>query len=173
MALEPGRRVVLGRIVGVYGVRGWVKVFSETDPREGILGYSPWMLGAGGVERKVTEGRRHGKGIVVHLAGCDDRDAAMALIDQEIAVTRDRLPPPSEDEFYWTDLEGLEVWTIAADGQEPARLGVVDHLFSTGVNDVLVVKGEREHLLPFAWNQVIRSVDFEQGRVDVDWDPAF
>jgi len=173
MGHGPHRRVVLGRIVGVYGVRGWVKVRSETDPREGILGYSPWLVGDPGVELEVIEGRRHGKGIIVHLAGCDDRDRAMALMDQEIAVTRDRLPPPTEDEFYWIDLEGLEVWTPAEAGGAAVRLGVVDHLFSTGANDVLVVSGERERLLPFIWGEVVRSVDFETGRIEVDWDPDF
>jgi len=162
------KRVVLGRIAGVYGVRGWVKVFSETEPREGILGYSPWLVGDSPAPRAVQEGRRHGKGVVARIEGCDDRDQAAALVDQEIAVTRDRLPPPRSDEFYWTDLEGLEVWN-----REGIRLGVVDHLFSTGANDVLVVSGEPERLLPFAWDDVIRSVDFDQRRIEVDWDPEF
>jgi len=162
------KRVVLGRVVGVYGVRGWVKVFSETDPREGILRYSPWLVGNSLTPRPVLEGRRHGKGVVARIAGCDDRDQAAAMVDQEIAVSRDRLPPPRLDEFYWIDLEGLEVWT--ADG---THLGAVDHLFSTGANDVLVVTGERERLLPFAWGDVIKSVDFDQRRIEVDWDPEF
>jgi 16S rRNA processing protein RimM len=163
-----GKRVVLGRIVGVYGVRGWVRVFSETEPREAILGYSPWLLGTGHKPRRVIEGRRHGKGVVAHLAGCDDRDQAATLVDQEIAVERGQLPPPSPDELYWVDLEGLQVWAPGG-----VYLGVVDHLFSTGVNDVLVVSGERERLIPFAWGDVIQTVDLEGGRIEVDWDPDF
>jgi 16S rRNA processing protein RimM len=162
------KRVVLGRIVGVFGVLGWVKVFSETEPREAILGYSPWLVGPGQEPRRVIEGRRHGKGVVAHLAGCDDRDQAAALVDREIAVERDQLPPPAPDEWYWADLEGLEVW-----GPDRVRLGVVDHLFSTGVNDVLVVSGERERLIPFTWGEVIQSVDLARGRIEVDWDPDF
>lgn len=163
-----GKRVVLGRIAGVYGVRGWVRVFSETNPRETVLDYSPWLLGPDSRPYAVIEGRRHGKGVVARLAGCDDRDQAAALVDQEVAVDRGRLPRPSPDEVYWTDLEGLQVWTRAG-----VYLGVVDHLFSTGVNDVLVVSGERERLLPFAWGDVIRSVDLDLGRIEVDWDPDF
>jgi 16S rRNA processing protein RimM len=162
------RRVVLGRISGVYGVRGWVKVFSDTRPREGILRYSPWLLGDAKEPKAVLEGRLQGKGVVARIAGCEDRDQAAALLDQEIAVPRDRLPPPSADEFYWVDLEGLEVIT-----EEGTVLGMVDHLFSTGANDVLVVSGDRERLLPFAWDEVIRDVDFEAGRIRVDWDPDF
>lgn len=162
------RRVVLGRIAGVFGVQGWVKVFSETQPREGILRYSPWMIGYGDSPRRILEGRRQGKGVVARVEGCQDRDQAAALVDQEIWVTRDRLPPPRSDEFYWIDLEGLEVVSL-----QGVKLGRVSHLFSTGVNDVLVVVGDRERLLPFAWDDVIRSVDFDGGLIQVDWDPDF
>ena len=163
-----GQRLVLGHIDGVYGVRGWVKVFSETAPREGILRYSPWLLGTAPTPRRVAEGRAHGKGVVVRLEGCDDRDQAAALVGQEIAVTRDRLPPPKADEFYWIDLEGLAVETL-----EGVALGQVSHLFSTGSNDVLVVVGERERLLPFTWDAAVRAVDFERRLIQVDWDPDF
>jgi 16S rRNA processing protein RimM len=162
------QRVVLGRVTGVFGVRGWVKVYSETVPREGILRYSPWLIGDSGRTLRVLEGRVQGKGVVARVEGCEDRDQAAALIDQEIAVTRDRLPRPGADEFYWIDLEGLQVATL--DG---VKLGQVSHLFATGANDVLVVVGERERLLPFVWNDVIRSVDFDQGLIQVDWDPDF
>nr|WP_328985370.1 ribosome maturation factor RimM [Thiorhodovibrio winogradskyi] len=198
------RRVVLGRIVGVFGVRGWVKVLSETDPLENILQYSPWLLsGAPGVEIggvggrevhgtgtgspgsgntgigspdaesllsgwRVMQSQRHRKGLIVRLQDCDDRDRAQALVGAEIAVRRSQLPPPAADEFYWADLEGLKVETLAG-----VQLGVVDHLLSTGANDVLVVCGERERLIPFVWDSVIRELDFEHARVSVDWDPNF
>lgn len=161
-------RIVVGRIAGVYGLNGWVKVVSETDPRDGILGYAPWLIGPEATPRRLSERKLHGKGMIVRLDGCDDRDAAAQLVGQEIAVTREQLPPPRPDEFYWFDLEGLAVVTIAG-----VDLGRVDHLFSTGVNDVLVVKGERERLLPFAWGDVVKDVDFERGRIEVDWDPDF
>ncbi|EXJ13711.1 ribosome maturation factor RimM [Imhoffiella purpurea] len=161
-------RVVLGRVAGVYGVKGWVRIFSETVPREGILGYSPWLLGVETSSFRVAEGKRHGKGIIARLEGCDDRDRAAQLVGREISVPRDRLPPPSPDEFYWIDLEGLSVATTAG-----VDLGRVDHLFSTGANDVLVVKGDRERLLPFVWGDVVKDVDFDAGRIEVDWDPDF
>lgn len=168
-APKSGRkRVVLGRIAGVFGVRGWVKVYSETDPREGILGYSPWLIGESDEPRRIVEGRVHGKGVVARIEGCEDRDQAALLLEQEIAVTRDRLPPPRPDEFYWIDLEGLQVVTL-----EGEALGTVSHLFSTGANDVLVVEGERERMIPFSWSEAIRSVDFEHGLIQVDWDPRF
>jgi 16S rRNA processing protein RimM len=160
--------VVLGRIAGVFGVRGWVHVFSETDPIDNILRYGPWHIGTSGRVYAPIEGKRHGKGLVARLAGCDDRDQAAALVGAEIAVPRDRLPPPRADEFYWIDLEGLAVATL-----QGSDLGRVDHLFATGANDVICVKGERERLIPFVWGDVVKDVDFAAGRVLVDWDPDF
>ena len=169
MESEARRRMlVLGRISGLYGVRGWVKVFSETEPRDNILAYNPWYLGEARSPRELAGGRRHGKGLVARLEGCEDRGQAATLIGLEIAVRRNQLPPPSADEFYWVDLEGMKVENL--DG---APLGRVDHLFATAANDVLVVRGDRERLLPFVWDQVIRDVDLARGRIQVDWDLDF
>lgn len=162
--------VPLGRIAGVFGVRGWVKVHSDTAPRENILRYSPWYLqwGDDWEPRKVLDGHAQGKGLVARLQGCDDRDQAAALNGCLIAVPRDRLPALDPDEYYWSDLEGLRV--VTAEGVE---LGRVSHLFATGANDVLVVRGKRERLLPVIWDRVILGVDLEAGLIRVDWDPDF
>ena len=170
MTEQEDRRVVLGRISGLFGVRGWLKVFSGTDPREGIVGYSPWQLRINDEWRsiEVEAGKRHGKNVVVKLAGIDDRDAAAALLDAEIAITRVQLPQPASGEIYWADLEGLAVHTETGEA-----LGTVDHLFETGANDVLVVKGERERLIPFVRDQVVKTVDLERRVIVVDWDPEF
>jgi 16S rRNA processing protein RimM len=168
MQRGQGPRLVVGRVAGVYGVRGWVRVFSETDPMENILAYSPWYLGGEDEPRVVAEGKRHGKGLLARLEGVEDRDRAASLVGLEIAVDRDRLPPPGEDEFYWTDLEGLSVFSL--DG---THLGTVDRLFATPGNDVMVVTGDRERLIPFLWGEVIRDVDLSTGLIRVDWDPDF
>ena len=168
MEATPLRMLVVGRIAGVYGLRGWIKVFSETNPRENILTYSPWYLGASGQARVPAEGRCQGKGVIARLAGVDDRDQAVSLVGQVIAIRRDQLPPPSTDEFYWADLEGLAVET--ADGRP---LGRVAYLFATVANDVLVVTGERERLIPFLWEDVIKDVDVDRGLILVDWDFDF
>jgi 16S rRNA processing protein RimM len=166
--VSDSTRIVVGRVAGVYGVRGWVKVLSDTDPPEGILSYTPWLLGVGSTRWTVREGKRHGKGLVVSLEGCDDRDRAAALVGQDISVGRDQLPPPSADEPFWVDLEGLSVVTT-----EGVELGSIHHLFATGANDVIVVEGERERLLPFIRDDVVKDIDFERRRMLVDWDPLF
>ena len=128
------RRVLLGRVIGVHGVRGGVKVESFTEPRGSILDYQPWTLRHDGAERRVgvralvREGR-----VAAQIDGVDDRDAAAALLGAEILVERDQLLPAKPDEFYWVDLEGLAVSNL--DGE---ALGRVERLFSTGANDVLV-----------------------------------
>lgn len=165
-----GKLVVLGRVSGIYGVRGWVRVFSDTDPRESILSYRPWFLRRAGnwESMDIAEGRRHGKGVVARLEGVDDREAARALLGREIAVHRDQLGVTGPGEYFWADLEGLEVVTTGG-----RTLGVVDHLFETGANDVMVVKGDRERLVPFSEPEPVREVNFEDRRILVDWDPDF
>jgi 16S rRNA processing protein RimM len=162
--------VVLGTVAGVYGVKGWLRVHSATEPRERILDYAPWQLGRRGdwCERALDEGRVHGAGVIAKLAGVDDRDAAAALVGAEIAVPRSRLPAGAPDEYYWVDLVGLEVVT-----EQGVALGRIERLLATGANDVLVVKNGRERLIPFLRDSVIRSVDVENGVLRVDWDPDF
>ena len=163
------RFVTLGRVSGAHGIQGWVRVHSDTSPRENIVEYSPWYLGPERTSAKVKAGRRQGKAVVAKLAGCNDRDAAEALIGAEIAVRRDQLPATSAPgEFYWADLVGLRVETL--DGVE---LGHIEQLFETGSNDVIVVQGERERLVPYIWKQVVREVDLDAGLMRVDWDPTF
>lgn len=161
-------RVTLGRVSGLFGVRGWVKVFSYSDPREGLLEYRDCQISRGGVweATRIAEGKRHGKGIILRLEGVEDRDTAAELIGSELAVARDALPPPEDGSYYWTDLEGLEV--RHTDGRV---LGRVDHLLETGANDVLVVKNEaNEVLIPFVTESVIKSVDLTGGIIVADWE---
>lgn len=165
-----GDKVTLGRVTGLFGVRGWVKVFSETDPREGIVGYEPVYLGRNGDWHKarIEDGQLQGKGVVLKFEGIDDRDVAAMLKGSEIAVERDQLERLPAGEYYWTDLVGLEVVNL-----EGVIFGLVGHLFETGANDVLVVKGERERLIPWIRDDVIRDVDLSAGRITVDWDEDF
>ena len=165
------RMVLMGRVLGAFGVRGELKVDSFTDPVGAILRYRPWILrDAHGAERTLdgVRGRESSKGVVASLPGIDDRDAAEAMRGTEILVLRDALPPPGPDEYYWIDLEGLRVVTL-----EGVELGTVSHLLATGANDVLVVKGDRERMLPFVQPQFVAGVDFEAGVITVDWDPEF
>lgn len=166
--------VIVAKIGAPYGVRGWVKVFSFTEQSGALLDYDPWYFKdakAGDGERviaPVTEAKTHGKALVAKFKGCDDRDAAALLNGKEIFIRRDQLPPAAEGEYYWSDLQGLEVLTT-----EGVSLGKVDHLLETGANDVMVVKGDRERLIPYVTGPIVKKVDLDAGILQVDWDADF
>ena len=165
------RRILMGRIHGAFGVRGELKLASFSDPPDAIFRYRPWTLRtAQGIEREINgaRGRSPAKGIVMQMPGVDDRDAAEALRGSEIFVPRSALPPPKPGQYYWVDLEGLRVVNTAA-----VDFVTVSHLFSTGANDVLVARDERERMIPFLEPDYIVSVDFDAGLVTVDWDAEF
>ena len=167
---DQARRILMGRIHGAFGVRGELKLESFSEPPEAIFRYLPLTLRTvQGVERELegARGRTTTKGIVMRLPEVEDRDSAEALRGAEIFVPRTALPPPSPGEYYWVDLEGLRVVN-----REGVVLGTVSHLFETAGNDVIVVTGERERLIPFL-DDFMLGVDFETGVMTVDWDPEF
>ena len=162
--------IIMGRIAGPYGVKGWLRVVSYTEQPDTLIEYAPWYLRHGHrwQPTRVIEVKRHAKGLLVRLPDCDDRDKAVELAGTDIGIYRRQLPVTSRDEYYWDDLIGLPVVTL--DGQ---LLGTVDHLIETGANDVLVVRGERERLIPFIRGSVIAQVDLDGRVLRVDWDPDF
>lgn len=173
----PEQVWVVGRIMAVHGVKGWVKVYSWTDPMENIFDYQPWHLLKDGVWQpvKLAGKRRQGKGLVAGLVGVDDRDQAQReLVGREIAILRERLPAAGDGEYYWRELIGLRV--KLDDGRD---LGRVSSLMETGANDVLVVRGDsdsldqRERLLPWVPGQVVLDVTLDRNEIRVDWDPDF
>ena len=168
MAASEHRRVVLGSIGGPYGTRGWVKIQSGTEPPENILRYSPWQVGRDDRWSRigVAEGRSQGRGVVARLDGCHDRGDASVYRGCEIAVERSQLPKAEEGEFYWADLVGLRVVTTGG-----VDLGEVGRMMETGANDVMVVRGDVERLIPFLDGTVVQSVEIAGGTIVVDWHP--
>jgi len=168
---DPTRRILVGRIHGAFGVRGEVKLESLTEPQGNLVRYQPWILrDAAGRERKVSgaKARTGGKGLIGTLPGVEDRDAAEALRGAELFVPRSALPPPKDGEFYWIDLEGLRVENLDGVG-----FGKAAFVFSNGANDVLVVRGDRERMIPWLRPDFVRELDFDAGRILVDWDADF
>jgi 16S rRNA processing protein RimM len=164
------RAVRLGYINGVFGVKGWVKVHSFTDPRDNLIDYRDWQLDHRGARRpvRVEQAKLSGKNVLVKLEGIDDRDAAADLIGAKINIPRSALPPLEEGEYYWTDLEGLRVRTAGGE-----VLGSVERLISTGANDVLVLDGGKNRLIPFVPGRVVLQVDLEAGEIEVDWEASY
>ncbi len=159
--------VRLGRVVGLFGVKGWVKVFSFTEPREAILEYDRWQLGEGDDWHPVDleSGQKHGKAVIARFRGIEDRDTASAFLGREIAVARQDMPEPGADEYYWTDIEGCSVWH-----KDERDLGVLDRMLETGAHDVMVVSGDVERLIPFVPGETVLEVDLDARRIRVDWE---
>ena len=157
--------VVMGRIAAPFGIKGWVKVQSFGDDPGTLMDFESWRVGRGAVQTHYTVEaiKDHSNALVAKLVGVDDRDAAYALRGQEISVERRHLPPPADDEFYWSDLIGLK-----AVNRQGIELGRVDSLMESGAHDLLVIKGKREYLIPFV-AQFVGKVDVAGGQVEVDW----
>jgi 16S rRNA processing protein RimM len=173
-------RVVIGKISGVYGVKGWVKIHSFTEPMENFLGYKSVSTKLNGrlTTIEFDKSHKHGKGLVGHIVGCDDRELARSYTRCELSVAVDELPALTGEEFYWRELEGLQVYSEFGEGEE-VLLGAIHHLIETGANDVLVVRhcehaiDDRERLIPYLPEQVVLDIDLEQRRMTVSWDPEF
>jgi len=159
----------MGRITAPFGVKGWVKVQPNTAAARNLLAYKTWWMEGDGDWRSiaVAEAKVHGRTVVAKLEGCEDRDAAAALRGKLVAVPWAALPGTKSGEYYWADLIGLAV--VNGAGQ---ALGRIAGLLQTGANDVLVVAGERERLIPFI-AAVIRDVDLPAGVVVVEWDADY
>ncbi len=174
--------LLLGEVSAVFGVKGWVKVFSHTSPRVQITQYKEWFLQKprsskeGWTPITVLQGRVQGKNIVAQLEGVNERSQAEALIGSKIAIKNDQLKVLPKGEFYWKELIGLTVETIKGES-----LGKVDWIFDTGSNDVLILKkktleGEddkHERMIPYLMDDVIVSIDLQKSLMIVDWDFDF
>jgi len=166
---EQDGTVVVGRVRGIFGVKGWVRVQDYSSRIGDILQYDTWLLkqDQGWVVRTVLEGRLHQKGVVCHLKGYDDPAQAKELMDVDIAVAADGFGELEPGEYYWHQLEGLEVVNLSGE-----NLGKVDRLLETGANDVLVLKGEQERLVPYTPG-VVAEIDLDRGRIQVDWEKDY
>jgi 16S rRNA processing protein RimM len=157
--------VVMGRVTAPHGVLGWIRVRAFTEAADGLANYPLWWLGGedGWVSWKVEAVECHRQGLAAKLEGCDDRNVAAGLAKLDVAVPRKSLPENKSGEYYWTDLIGLDVLNLQGEA-----LGTVASLIETGANDVLLVDGDRERLIPFI-GPVVVEVDLAEGRLMVDW----
>lgn len=161
--------IKVGKIGSSYGVKGWVKVLTYTEFGSSILEYNPWYLENkdGNWEAiEIEEGKVYGKGVIVKFATIHTPEEAKLYSNRFIGIPRNLLPQLDKNEFYWSDLQGLTV--INKEGQV---LGKVIYLMETGANDVLVVKGEKEHAIPYLEGKVILNVDLDKQEIQVDWEP--
>ncbi|MBI2994868.1 MAG: 16S rRNA processing protein RimM [Gammaproteobacteria bacterium] len=167
---QTSGHIVVGRISGIFGTRGWLKVSSFTRPPAGILEYKRWRVGVAQrcFEFQVEDCQFLGRSLRVRLNGVDDRDAARLLIGSDIAIDRSELPALPAGQHYWCDLIGLEVRDLGG-----RVLGTVEDIWETGANDVLVVEGGERMLIPYVPGRFIKKVDLAGRSIEVDWVPGY
>ncbi len=166
----------VGRIAGVFGVKGWVKIISFAEPEENLFEYSPWRIDMRGGKQviEIDQHRRHKNGWVAHIKGVDDRDLAEAYTLKDITVDKAQFVALDNGDYYWHQLIGMRVSAQQADGSLVA-LGVVEDILETGANDVLVVSAstdsidDRERLIPYIPNMYVKSVNIQAQLIEVDW----
>jgi 16S rRNA processing protein RimM len=166
---ENNKKLLIGKINGFFGLQGWVKVFSYTNPRTNILNYSPWSIKVDGNFQSIdiTSGREQSKTIVAHIKGIDNREDSQKFIGQDIYINKEQLPELTQGEYYWHELIGFDVIN-----KDEERLGTVDYFVETGANDVLVVKGKKEYWIPYI-EPFLVSIDSKNNKILVDWDKDF
>lgn len=159
----------MGRILGPFGIQGWVKLRTFTETPDGLADHPSWWLRtkSGWCSAVLQDFKVRPAAVSAKLEGVDDRDAAELLRGLDVAVTREDLGETESGEFYWVDLVGLAVVNL-----QNEALGQVEELLRTGGADVLVVRGERERLIPFVADYV-KSVDRKTGRITVDWEAGY
>lgn len=158
----------MGRVAAPYAVKGWLKIQPFTDYVDSLFDYPAWWLRKAGSNgnwqaAQVLEGKVHGRFLLVQLDTVPDRNTAEQVVGWEIAVERAQLPEPEAGEYYWDQLIGLRVIGLAG-----VALGKVERILESGAHDILVVHGEREHLIPFV-DPIVRQVDVARGQIEVDW----
>jgi 16S rRNA processing protein RimM len=161
--------ICVGHILGAQGLKGWVRVFSKTSPRENIVAYSPWLVEWGETLKALEiKGRVQGKNVLAKLEGIEDRSQADEIVGRQLYIKSNQLPQLDEGEYYWSDLIGLTVVSLQSEA-----LGKIESMMETGANDVMVLSGDRERLIPFVMEEIVKEVDLDNQRIVVDWSAEY
>jgi 16S rRNA processing protein RimM len=168
--LSADQKILVGRISGLFGIQGWLKIYSYTQPRENVISYNPWHIKRANQWQRteVISGRRQAKTLIVKLQGIDDRRQAADLLGADVAIDETQLESLSGGDYYWVQLIGLRVINLSG-----LKLGVVERLMETGAQDVLVVKGDAQILIPFVQGSVVKDIDLDKGFIMVDWEASW
>jgi len=159
-------RILIGKVSGCFGIKGWLKIFSYCDPRENITTYKSWIVG--NRQFDSVESKKNGKLIVAKLKGIDDKETAQILLGQSVEIEKRQLSQLNSDQYYWHDLVGLEVTNTAG-----IRFGKIKSMLQTGAHDVIIIKGDRERLIPYitdvSTSTTVIKIDLKEQTMLVDW----
>jgi 16S rRNA processing protein RimM len=178
MGLTPNL-ILVGNLFSVYGLKGWIKIRSHTEPPENLFEYRPLLLNTvrGFETVTIDQWRLHNKGFVAKIVDIDDQQQAKSICPADIMIEKTHFLPLDPGKYYWHQLQGLRV--ISRFNADKTYLGTVARLISTGANDVLIVQGnscsidQRERLIPYVVDQYVKMVDLDNDTIYVEWDPEF
>ena len=162
--------IVIARFGRPHGVKGFVTVHSFTEPRDNVLKYANWhaFINNKWQPMKLLRAEVQNKSIIVQIEGYPERESVAFLTNIEIAIQRGQLATLEPGEYYWHQLIGMKVIN-----QQGEPFGNVTEIIPTGANDVLVVEGNKRHLIPYLLGQFILDIDSKQQIITVDWDMDF
>ncbi|MBT3993940.1 MAG: ribosome maturation factor RimM [Gammaproteobacteria bacterium] len=167
--MQNDKTINIGKVIGLHGVKGWLKILSFSSPPENIFNYKSLIISNKYINQifHIEDSRKQGKKILIKLDNIDDRTSAESLKESDIYIQRSDLPHLSEDTYYWEDLLGFNVFN-----QNNIKIGNVDSFIETGSNDVLIVKTTKNKniLIPFIMNKSIKVVNIESHYITVDWE---
>ncbi|MCF6288013.1 MAG: ribosome maturation factor RimM [Proteobacteria bacterium] len=160
--MPTDERLLIGKVSGCFGVQGWLKIFSYSNPRENITTYKSWIINNKVFDLVVA--KKHGKLIVAKLEGIDDKDTALLMIGQKIEIDTQQLAELDGSQFYWRDLVGLDVTNTNG-----IEFGKLQSILETAAHDVIFVQGEKQRVIPFIMGSTILTVDLDKNTMLVDW----
>ncbi len=143
MSTTEGDRILVGKVVGFFGLKGWVNILSHTEPKDNIFSYKTWWLkdsskkSSAWIKQEAFKTKLQTKGLLALFDGIQDRTQAEVFKGYEIYIDNDQLESLPEGEFYWKDLIGLSVVNDSG-----FQFGQVVDMLATGANDVLIVHGK-------------------------------
>lgn len=169
----PADLAQVGHVSGAYGVMGGIRVTPYSTDADALLKVKTWWLDKPALRPvQVRTARMHSGDVVATLVDVKDRDAAEALKGASVSVPRSEFPALPEDEYYWTDLIGLDAVNLQGDA-----LGKVADMMHNGAQSILrimPVQGEggeakaQERLVPFV-DQFVKQVDLAGKKITLDW----
>ena len=164
--MEKKGYVLIGKIVGVHGIKGTNKLKSYAESLS-VFNHGRSIIVRDNLNRETCVElnwvKSHTRTPLISFKGVTDHDQAQALIGAELFIPETELPELDEDTYYWFELIGIEVYTT-----EDEYLGRIESIFPTGSNDVYVVKDEQKETLVPALDSVVIDIDLEHKRMRVD-----
>ncbi len=162
--MQDSEKILIAKIQAHQGLNGWLKIYSYSESIEKFSKYKYFfVLNNKKYIRLDVEDSLINKSIKIKFKNFNSREDSNDYIGKDIYISEDQLDKLKENQFYWNDLIGLNVYL---DNEE--KIGVVADMIETGSNDVLVIKGDNEILIPYIFGESVKNVIIEENKIIID-----